>query len=207
MSKKSTEKRRRERKKKKDQKLRQEKALRQKEKSKPPNWFAYDCEPRMLHQIGPVAVGYWSVPGALEEALHADSIVVPPPVVGVLLLDTGAQNTCMSVAVAERLGLRPTRMAEGFGAGGRHTNAVFMARLNLVIQRDGKKTEIMWEQEVQAVPDLEKIGGYMIGDQRHPLIGLIGRDILRHARFEYDGTKGKYRVAFDLSTLKGSPSR
>ena len=50
----------------------------------------------------------------------------PQPVVGVVLIDTGASNTCISQRVAERLNLKPLRIADGLGAGGTHRNPVYV---------------------------------------------------------------------------------
>jgi len=70
----------------------------------------------------------------LAEALLDHGQQPPPPVVGAILLDTAASGTCISQTAAERLGLKPTRMGVGYGAGGRHENPVYFARLETIVQ-------------------------------------------------------------------------
>jgi len=65
-------------------------------------------------------------------------------------------------------------------------------------------TEIHWEAEVEEIPNLEESVeplGLMHSGQPVKLVGLLGRDILRHARFLYDGIDGRIEIKFDLDSL------
>lgn len=141
----------------------------------------------------------------LAEALLDHGQQPPPPVVGAILLDTAASGTCISQTAAERLGLKPTRMGVGYGAGGRHENPVYFARLEINISGSrGASSRISLEREVQGLPDLEKpfeMTGLTREGKPTELIGLMGRDLLRFARFRYDGVDGKLDLRFDAGRL------
>jgi hypothetical protein len=141
----------------------------------------------------------------LAEALLDHDQQPPPPVVGAILLDTAASGTCISQTTAERLGLKPTRMGVGYGAGGRHENPVYFARLEINISGSrGSSSRISLEREVQGLPDLEKpfeMTGLTREGKPTELIGLMGRDLLRFARFRYDGVDGKLDLRFDAGRL------
>lgn len=90
----------------------------------------------------------------------------------------------------------------------RHRRNVYLARLEMTIEDEGSLQTFGWEQEVQGILDLEKHGPgiAMLGEER-AIVGLLGRDILRHARFLYDGPAGSLRFTFDVASLQHSPSR
>lgn len=65
-----------------------------------------------------------------------------------------------------------------------------------------------WEQEVQGIPDLELHAlGVQFGGKPIEVVGLLGRDILRHTRLSYDGIDGRIKIVFDLKSLQQQPSR
>ncbi|HYM62753.1 MAG TPA: hypothetical protein VEZ11_17850 [Thermoanaerobaculia bacterium] len=164
--------------------------------------------PGILYRCGPLLLGRWLVPQVIADALVEARRPVPASVIGALLLDTGATNTCISNRAANDLGLIPTRVQDGFGAGGRHRNPVYLARLEMTIADEKAQQTFGWEQEVQGIPDLEKHapGVAMLGEER-AVVGLLGRDILRHARFLYDGPAGSLSFTFEVASLQHAPSR
>lgn len=161
--------------------------------------LAYRYGPEVLERAGPLLQATWSIPCYIEDALRESGQAVPKPVTGLLLLDTGAVATCIAVHTAELLGLRPTRLATGYGAGGEHTNPVFFA--SLTIDSAGSKRPLVWQGEVQGIPDLEKYAEDLAleihGMPAH-IVGLLGRDLLRFAKLEYDGIVGSLEVRFEL---------
>lgn len=176
----------------------------------PPSSFAHNYGPGVLLANGPLVLAAWSVPKALEEALQKNGEKVPEPIRGVLLLDTGSGGTCISIKAAESLGLKATRMASGRGAGGPTNNPVYLARLRMTIGApDGRATTLTWEMEVQGIPDLEKhLEGRNLTYAGGPveMIGLLGRDILRATRFQYDGLSGSLQIHFDLAAMGVLPA-
>jgi len=163
-----------------------------------------------LYRNGPLLIGSWWLPSASRNALASIGRAVPQQVSGVLLLDTGATNTCISLKAAQTLGLTATRIQDGYGAGGLHRNPVFFATLEISIadEKTGKITTIGWEQEVQGIPDLElHAQGLQYAGESVEVVGLLGRDILRHTRLAYDGIDGRFEITFDLKSLQQQPSR
>lgn len=163
-----------------------------------------------LYRNGPLLIGAWHVPGAIRSAIEATGGVPPAPVHGALLIDTGATNTCISLKAAQQLGLQPTRVQDGYGAGGLHKNHVFFAHFEITIadEKTGHATQMHWEQEVQGIPDLNlHAQGLQVAGVDVEVVGLLGRDILRHTRLSYDGIDGNVKITFDLKSLQQQPSR
>lgn len=176
---------------------------------KPPTKFNYVYGADPLHAHGPLLVGSWGIPKSLADAMAKAGHKVPPRVRGVLLLDTGATSTCISTKAAQQLGLTVTRMQKAFGAGGQHDAPVFFANLEISItdQKTNLGTVFGWEQEVQGVPNLhECVQNLTFAGHPMEVIGLLGRDILRHAKIRYDGPAGSLSFEFDVASLQGSPS-
>src|SRR6266550_9212194 len=90
--------------------------------------FQHEYGPDFLRAFGPLFLASWWIPSALAQTLAASGLGAPPPVSGAVLIDTGADGTCISIAAADRLGLKPTRIQDGFGLGGAARNAVYFAR-------------------------------------------------------------------------------
>lgn len=141
---------------------RKKEAARQKDTARrasklPPTHFSRRyTSPQILVAAGPLLRGVWSVPFVLAEQLVAAGRSVPPPVVGDLLLDTGASRTCISQTVADELGFKPLRLQAGYGAGGQHKLPVYRAQLSINIVGHGKRTTLNWETEAQGIPHLQE---------------------------------------------------
>jgi len=136
-------------------------------------------------------------------ALTAAGSVVPNPVHGVLLLDTGASATCISTKAATTLGLIPTRFTPGYGVDGPMTSPVFPAMMTIPIAMpSGQAIPLSWVGEVTGARDLEKqTAGLVYAGKPIELIGLLGRDVLRFTRLQYDGLVGTLMVEFDLTAI------
>lgn len=158
----------------------------------------YHYGPDVLQLAGPLIHGVWSVPSYIQGALRAEGDPVPAAVRGLLLVDTGAAVTCISIDTAQRLRLRPTRLATGYGAGGEHTNPVFFAAL-AISSHLPSESSLTWQGEVQGVPDLEKHSEELnleVDGAPASITGLLGRDLLRAVSFQYDGRIGSLHMSF-----------
>jgi hypothetical protein len=168
-----------------------------------PSTFEFKYGTDLLRGFGPFFFARWWLPSALAQTLAESGTTAPPPVGGVLVIDTGADSTCISVAAADQLGLKPTRIQAGFGLGGQTKSNVYFARLELSIKApSGAETILAWEQEVIGVPNLDNRKITIEGGRQVDVVGLFGRDILRHCVMMYDGQAGIVRVQFDLSAIK-----
>jgi len=153
---------------------------------------------------GPLVLATWSIPAALASALTAAGRPIPPPVSGAMVLDTGATFTSISSEAAADLGLQAIRVAKTHGAGGVHENFVYEATIQIAI-RDalGNQTVVGNQMQVMGIPDLGKsLPGLQFGDQPIKVIGLLGRDFLRHATLVYDGARGHFRVTINRASIR-----
>lgn len=156
---------------------------------------------------GPIIFGSWGVPQALADALTAEGHDVPDPVTGAMLVDTGATSTCIAEHAAKTLRLNPIGVATGYGAAGKYENTIYFSELRIGVQAGRRQTTYFWQQQAQGIPDLEQHGrqiGLRLQNQPVDYVGLLGRDILRHVRFNYDGVGGVIRFEFDIESLGGS---
>jgi len=177
---------------------------------KPPSGGRLRFGRAVLAKVGPVLQAKLEVPITLADELRRRGEAVPEPVAGALLIDTGATKTCISQAAAARLGLLPTRIAQGYGAGGKHENPVYLVRFALAFLDEavGLGQAFEWEQEAQAIPDLEKASesaGLMVNKKRIDFIGLLGRDVLQYTTFHYQGPTGEISIEFDTASMQIEP--
>ncbi|MFN7975089.1 MAG: aspartyl protease family protein [Acidobacteriota bacterium] len=170
----------------------------------------------MLHAVGPLVPAAWTIPAALEETYKENGSPVPSAVHGFLLIDTGATRTCISLEAAAELHLNARRVIRTHGAGGLTENAMFWARLQIDIEnarRDVTTAEL--DQEVAGIPGLEanydrRDVKFSKGHGVEPttkvrLIGLLGRDFLRHATLIYEGSQGHVRLSLDRESFRPKP--
>ncbi len=161
---------------------------------------------RMLVAVGAPISASWSVSGPLANQLQARGLPIPPPVHGVLILDTGAYETCIASHVALTLGLTPIGKTSVGGAHGVQSSDVYLARCSVFfpagpVIRDIPSAAV---KEMELGRPIETDGG-----QRVPVIGLLGRDFLSFCRVVYHGPSGL--VTIDLipprPTSPPSPTR
>ena len=84
---------------------------------------------------------------------------------------------------------------------------MFRARLAVQAESEGERIEFGFDIEAQAIPQLERSGlqlGLQRGGKKVRLIGLVGRDLLRHTRIRYDGADGFFQVELNLDSITAS---
>jgi hypothetical protein len=168
------------------------------------NKFLLRFSPETLEFVGPLVPAAWSLPAPQVELLKQAGRPIPAPFVGSLLIDTGAQRTCISLAAARTLGLKAISKVKGFGAGGEHVNDLVFARLQISIKdHRGIMTQIWWDMPCQAIPEMEKhLDGVELNGEPVVLVGLLGRDLLRLATVMYSGRNGTLEVIFDPEWIR-----
>ena len=127
--------------------------------------------PEALRKVGPVISASVRVP---------ENVTAPgacEPVFGTAQIDTGAEGTNVDIDVAEAAGL-PIR---GIGMMRSASHAQILTPLFAGIVQ---------------LPGLNLNATRMMGAKLAPqgLIALIGRDLLRHCIFIYDGPEGTYKL-------------
>jgi hypothetical protein len=160
----------------------------------------------LLSAGGPLVPCRWNVPRELAARLAQEHQVVPAPVNGWGLIDTGADRTSIASATASTLRLSAVDVAFSAGAHGRQQSQIYFARFELPLRDDapgGERTTFSTQLRVLGIRDLEEIFQRtgVQGPDGGPVrvIAVIGRDFLRHARLLYDGPAGRYSIALQFS--------
>ena len=123
-----------------------------------------------------------------------------------MLIDTGASATCIALDVAQELGLAPLRQEKSYGAGGLVEHPVFGLQLTInFIDPVGRQVAVGGDIQAKGIPDLGDYFRHVPMDTPDPfpkrMVGLIGRDLLRHATFVYKGSVGQFDFRLDLGSL------
>lgn len=134
-----------------------------------------------LRVNGPALQVEVRVPSALAAALQRRRLPVPPPQVGLALIDTGASITAVEGAVLQTLGLSPTGFAPIATPGGTVQQPVYAC-----------------DMEFPGTPIPVVPFNFVIGSQVAGLgyAALIGRDVLTHFQLVYNGVEGLWTLAF-----------
>ena len=113
---------------------------------------------------------------------------IPKTLVHNLMVDTGAQSTCVEDKIAQALGLVPVRYAEMMGVSGKPENyPVYRMAIVIGMSEDGTGAG----HQANFVADV-------VGTPSPPVplthVGLIGRDFLKYMKLVYDGPKGTFDI-------------
>lgn len=146
--------------------------------------------PDGLQAYGPtVEVGIW-LHHATARKRHESGTPIPGVIVGNAMLDTGASVTTIDRGVAETLALEPSGMVESFGIGGKATGITVPCSVKL----EGFRVNI------------PRCHCHDLSVHCRDLVCLIGRDILRHLVFHYDGPAGAIYLELQRPGGPGTPS-
>jgi len=104
-----------------------------------------------------------------------------------LLVDTGAQSTCVEDSIAKALGLNPIRFTKLIGVSGQVEDRP-VYRMSVTI---GMKTD---RGVVEPAVFTADIVGTNSPVTPQPFMGLLGRDFLQFVRLVYDGPKGEFEL-------------
>jgi hypothetical protein len=163
-----------------------------------------------LEQLGPLVLAEWSVPRSLADQLTLEGKPVPSSVMGHVLVDTGAGKTGIAQHTAEELHLTPLGTASSFGAHGEQESTRYCANFTLrIADPAGKMLSISFEDhEVLGIPKMkESFDRFGIRDQTGKLlnvIGVLGREFLRHAKLVYDGPRGTIDFEIDAGSVEAA---
>jgi hypothetical protein len=160
-----------------------------------------------LIRVGPHIRATWRLPEAHAQRLEAAGRRPPPAVHGMMLIDTGADATCIGEDAAVKLGLQPRRQVPLYGAGGKIMSNVYYARFEVSVGVAGRVVTVSRDLETIGLPDLEKAGheaglpGVHADGPHGPVsaIGVVGRDFLRWCTFTYMGHTGQYELVIDTA--------
>lgn len=141
--------------------------------------------------FGPLVPASWLVHHTRRDALRKFGKEVPDPVAGCLLIDTGATRSSIDDDVALDLGADMVGRRESFGVGGHVMRRVVLATMHIPLP-DG--SGLIHSGEITSVVGLRRVweaNRPILNGKPCDIVGLLGRDILRHASFSYDGHTGE----------------
>lgn len=128
-------------------------------------------------------------PAHSRKMLGANAAALPAPVSGVALIDTGATATCVHEPVLQQLGLNPIGTIDSGTAAGLTQHKLYPARLEF--PADGI------DREFNSVAGVNLAGqAVILGGATHPIIALIGRDVLSDWILIYNGVGGVVTISF-----------
>jgi predicted aspartyl protease len=161
--------------------------------------FEFNYGAAVLFQGGPIIQTYVTTTDDHREALKAAGQPIPEPVYCRFLIDTGADGSVVKHEIAERAGLK--LIADNVplhGVGVDTTGRVYMGRIMFVydIRRVAGVRMQFWV-------DTQVTSARLESDR---LDGLIGRDVLQHFEFSYNGGTGQFRLRYIKPDLPPSPT-
>ncbi len=137
--------------------------------------------PEGLVAWGPIMPVEVAVPDPLAQHLANTNQVVPAPVTGIAMIDTGATITAVDQSVFQALGVPPVSTATVGTAKGPAEQFVFPAKLSF----PGTSLQGL---DFSQVLGCDLSGQLSFGAER--LIVLIGRDLLQYFILVYNGPGG-----------------
>lgn len=114
---------------------------------------------------------------------------------GAMLIDTGADKSCILREAADALGLAPVMRATANTSGASHEAQIVEAEIDIVGSEE--RPIYRGRARVLVAPQLP-VRGVLPGEPEPlgPPLGLLGRDILGSAVLTYDGPSGGFSLTF-----------
>jgi predicted aspartyl protease len=154
------------------------------------NQFFYDqnkqLSPQVMVMAGAVLQVEILIEATLAEHLITQNQVVPPPIGGWALIDTGATRTAIDKSVVKHLGISPIDRVTLSTAHGKREAGVYACRMKFT-------SPVLPEVTASRATEVD-LAGQSVGDKT--IIALIGRDLLSSCVFVYNGTTGHFSISF-----------
>lgn len=163
--------------------------------------------PGTLQRTGPLVHATLLAPDPLRQQRLKETSGLQTELRGLLLLDTGASETCISVEAAGELGLPQIDSRSISGVSGIKEHPVFLVEIRVDLHYpSGGVFTMNRAQPATGVIDLEaslRSIGLTTHDQWPArLVGLLGRDFLRHIVLIYDGNSARVRLVLNRKSLE-----
>jgi hypothetical protein len=140
-----------------------------------------------LQTNGPILNVLVHIPTALAQLL-SQGTPIPSPQSGIALIDTGASHTCVDESSLVKLGVNPIGVATTRTAAGPANQSRYPVRLEF----PGEGLDL----EFSSVTGVDLSGQAIdIGAQSHPIVVLVGRDVLSQCVLVYNGPGGFYSLS------------
>ncbi|OQA61465.1 MAG: hypothetical protein BWY41_00145 [Candidatus Atribacteria bacterium ADurb.Bin276] len=136
---------------------------------------------QLLEFAGPLLWVEVSVPSAISQVLNSQKQIIPNPINGKALIDTGASKTCVDESILKTLNLKP--VGENEIATPQGTDKKFEYPVKL-------------EFPGSPIPPLEFNSVIGVDLKAQDIAVLIGRDILCHCILIMNGPAGNFTLSF-----------
>ncbi len=144
--------------------------------------------PLILSVKGPLLLVRIRLPAVVAKLRNAN-----PSVHGMALIDTGATRTCISKNVAQALALKPVGTIKIGGGGGAKEHTLFRVTFEFV-QQVQPVVGVDTPPTVQPIIEVADAEVVEADIDAQGLAMLIGRDVLSHSAFTYDGPTGTWTL-------------
>lgn len=138
-------------------------------------------DPQALLNRGPILNIEISVPTTLANLWDKQGLQIPAPQPGVALLDTGASRSCVDREAIQKLGIPSIGIERVYTPQGNEEQQKFPVRLSF---------------PGSTLPTVEFGSAYGSTLKEQGLLALIGRDLLTHFSFIYNGPGGFISLAY-----------
>ena len=143
--------------------------------------------PQGLTHTGPYFPIEVHVPPQIADSLTKAGQPVPASISGLGLIDTGATLTCIHKNVLENLELNPIDVVTSGTANGPAQQNVYPARITFPTKG--------WTLDLGKAIGVDLSGQTIMKDPPEPIIALLGRNLLQHWIFIYNGPGSYWSVA------------
>lgn len=151
--------------------------------------FEFQYPRGALIQGGPIMNTFLAVTDAHADALRAGGLAVPDPVRCRFLLDTGADMSVVRHDIAEKAGLKLISSDVPLhGVGVDTTGRSYMGRIVFIYESKFADGVVM-----NIAVDTTVMSAKLESDR---IDGLIGRDVLAHFDFSYNGSTGLVKLKY-----------
>lgn len=140
------------------------------------------AEPNGLVTAGPIIQVEIHVPQVIAGQLSVANQPIPAPVVGLGLVDTGATLTCVHEEVLKKLSLNPVGIVDSGTAAGKVSQNAYACQVRIPANN--------LLAELSPVIGVNLTGQQAAVPGTPPIIALLGRNLLQHGVFVYNGTFG-----------------
>ncbi len=150
----------------------------------------FQLETSNLQVLGPIIQTDIGITEAHAQALQQNNMPIPGKVRARLLIDTGASRTLVKHDLAEKAELKLVNAkAPIAGIGVDTTGRIYIGRIWFICRSrvDDRVTHTIFVDTQIASGTLQ---------DSTVIDGLIGRDVLRHFDFRYDGKSGLFTIRY-----------
>lgn len=162
-----------------------------------------------LRRIGPMIRAEWRVTPESEGKFKAQHMLVPAPVRGFMVVDTGFLGIGIDSDVAHDLDLQLVGETMLQGLEEHSTQPIYLALLLMplgIVQ--GEDLAVGGEVKALCLPRIrdgyDARGLTSPGGEQLRVIGVLGREFLQFTKFTYDGLNGSWNLEIDQSAMSFS---